>query len=260
MSTRGAYGYYVDGEEKIELSHSDSYPGGLGCDIVNYILRKTNEDLVRDAKRCVVWDKTERDEVCTSNSESLLGFEVLIDYSAFMLDGLFCEWAYVLNVDSLKLEIYCGFAKCIGRGRYNHYKEKNQKNGSYPGVALVAELPFDLIRLVNSSARLKSLYGDRLMNMVDHKANYLVRLQERELGWNAPSDEDIAKYFLDITNLPLGDATSVTFENLIPGDHFELKGKVYLKVNSNSTNALNLTDYSLHVVDNLEKVIKKSTD
>jgi len=49
MSTRGAIGVVVDGEKKVAYNHFDSYPKGLGNDIVNELklfkaqVKKTNK-------------------------------------------------------------------------------------------------------------------------------------------------------------------------------------------------------------------------
>jgi len=37
MSTRGAYGFRINGRDKITYNHSDSYPDYLGRNILNYI-------------------------------------------------------------------------------------------------------------------------------------------------------------------------------------------------------------------------------
>ncbi len=37
MGTRGAVGFVLDEKEKITYNHFDSYPSGLGCDVLNYL-------------------------------------------------------------------------------------------------------------------------------------------------------------------------------------------------------------------------------
>jgi hypothetical protein len=39
MSTNGTFGFVIDGEKKIAYNHSDSYPGGLGLDIRDWLIR-----------------------------------------------------------------------------------------------------------------------------------------------------------------------------------------------------------------------------
>ena len=36
------------------------------------------------------------------------GLEHMIDSSSFLADGLLCEWAYIINLDSSYLEVYRG--------------------------------------------------------------------------------------------------------------------------------------------------------
>jgi hypothetical protein len=65
------------------------------------------------------------------------------DSAEFVNDSLFCEWGYVVNLDSGKLEVYGGFwTKPHRLGRYA--KKDPSKNGYYP-IALLAE--FDLAKV-----------------------------------------------------------------------------------------------------------------
>ena len=41
MSTRGAYGFYKNGVDKITYNHYDSYFSGLGEEIVNFCRNTT---------------------------------------------------------------------------------------------------------------------------------------------------------------------------------------------------------------------------
>lgn len=40
MSTRGAYGFILNGEEKITYNHCDSYPSYLGINILKFLVKK----------------------------------------------------------------------------------------------------------------------------------------------------------------------------------------------------------------------------
>src|SRR5690606_5458243 len=59
----------------------------------------------------------------------------------FVGDSLFCEWAYVFNLDTGKLEVYRGFQKTPGVGRYAHLDLNPDHEPTYYGMSLVAELP-----------------------------------------------------------------------------------------------------------------------
>jgi hypothetical protein len=62
MGTRGTWGFVLDDREKLTYNHFDSYPDGLGADLLNWLR-----------------------------------------------DSLFCEWAYVIDLDNQRFEVYRGF-------------------------------------------------------------------------------------------------------------------------------------------------------
>lgn len=69
----------------------------------------------------------------------------MLDSCNFMNDSLFCEWAYVINLDDQVIEFYRGFnqnPKANGR-----YADKTNDYGStqYNGVALIGTIPFSVI-------------------------------------------------------------------------------------------------------------------
>lgn len=57
----------------------------------------------------------------------------------FAKDGLFCEWAYVIDLDKEKFEIYCGYSKSAVEG--NRFGVERNEDGYIP-VQFVHE--FDL--------------------------------------------------------------------------------------------------------------------
>ena len=175
MGTRGAYGFIVDGVEKITYNHCDSYPEYLGQNFKEWLSSKTIEEL-KDIARALelveegkdateemidyvndfenshnikildleVSDKDLKDVYCLFRNAQgdfdLLdeGFKYMINNKNFLLDSLFCEHAYIANLDTGMFEYYEGFSKESGKGRYNTLE--SFKNGYY-GVALVAEIP-----------------------------------------------------------------------------------------------------------------------
>jgi hypothetical protein len=154
MGTRGAFGYVgtVEGEEltKVTYNHWDSYPSVLGCKIVNYIKGKSFDDMRKDfskiqlvseedtpAKEQVeecslaettntdVGGQSEEDWYCLlrgaqGDLDKHANVGYMIDSQVFLYDSLFCEWAYILNMDTKELEIYRGFQK-----------DKNKVKGRY---------------------------------------------------------------------------------------------------------------------------------
>ena len=73
------------------------------------------------------------------------------DSKNFLSDSLFCEWAYIINIDTNCLEIYQGFNEDESApGRYASLKKDCDGDRKYYGVALLIEISFDKIRLMST--------------------------------------------------------------------------------------------------------------
>jgi hypothetical protein len=144
MGTRGLWGFVLDGEEKLTYNHFDSYPDGLGNTLIAYCrsvfeldggeaelckevrkLKLVNEDAkpTKAQQRKLAAAGFHDPNVSTGSTEewySLLrntqgdpratlrsGF--MIDKRDFALDSTFCEWAYVIDLDTGAFEVYQGF-------------------------------------------------------------------------------------------------------------------------------------------------------
>ena len=143
MSTRGAVGLIFNNEEKIGYNHFDSYPEGLGNEILTFLKGKTIDELKSIFSNITLVKNSDNDvwnwQKHTFNTEFL-------DESRFLIDSLFCEFAYIINLDTNKLEYYEGFnldPNAPGRYAKNNIKKNDEK--IYYGVALIKE--FDLIDL-----------------------------------------------------------------------------------------------------------------
>jgi len=178
MSTRGAIGFRIDGEDKISYNHSDSYPDWLGKSFVKQArklakvpdladkVRKlqmvdqndtpTQEQLESLKKAGIVpnlnvGNQSENDWYCLlrDNQGDLiqtLKTGIAIDSGPFIVDSLFCEYAYIINLDTRKVEFYRGFQEAKhGFGRYGHLKETYSSGSTYWGCKLVGEFPLDNI-------------------------------------------------------------------------------------------------------------------
>jgi hypothetical protein len=95
------------------------------------------------------------------NPAAVLEAGMMTDGEDFLQDSLFCEWAYVMNLDTLTLEIYKGFqTKPHTRGRYAQIPvalaHRLSRGGSradttYYPVALTAKIPFEEVPIKLSS-------------------------------------------------------------------------------------------------------------
>jgi len=172
MGTRGAYGFRHNDKDTISYNHYDSNPSGLGNKVANFLKEFTNIDdikkiigdikLVQESSKPTEEQKKEvmafglcdldvssrssDDWYCLlRNSQGDLsvytkGLNYMIDGHEFLADSLFCEWAYIINLDTEELEIYRGFNKDANAcGRYAYLTRK--KEYEYFGVVLERTIP-----------------------------------------------------------------------------------------------------------------------
>lgn len=186
--TRGAIGFRIDHQDKIAYSHSDSYPDGLGREALRFcremVLFDTEEgdkEAVRALALVGENDKPTPEHIATARMYNVINLGVgkesvddyycllreaqhdpgmylrlgfMIDYHHFLANSLFCEWAYIINLDERVLEVYRGFQTTESevKGRYREEleglvqkinSERGNDIGPYYSVSLIAELPFD---------------------------------------------------------------------------------------------------------------------
>lgn len=179
MSTRGVFGFRIDGVDKLIYNQSDSYPDGLGQDIVNFLskykgnfikliekVRKlqpvgqegsgnptseqiavcakhgvTNCDVdVRNADGTPSWYQLLRG--AQGDLVKTLKVGMYEDSTYFLADSLFCEWAYVINLDEQVFEVYEGYQKQPHeKGRYANMELDRERQVQYYPVALVRTFP-----------------------------------------------------------------------------------------------------------------------
>ncbi len=145
MGTRSLICVFKDGEYKVaQYSQWDGYPEGQGLDILNFLRNEfdrelfesklnmirfgTHEELYNQWKECGAGDSEwvsmevadKHTKLYPENSRDT-GAKILsiiqntnkpliLDNSlAFAADSLFCEWAYVIDLDKNIFEVYEGF-------------------------------------------------------------------------------------------------------------------------------------------------------
>ena len=181
MGTRGCWGFYQEKQEKVAYNNSDSYPSFLGNKILKFIQEQKIEGLknINDNLQLIKEEDLEKiidnQTICKVeqflplssqfkenltyqalseeiNDQLVLinqGFPILYDSYDFLFDSLFCEYAYIINLDNQTLEFYRGFNKqripnAIG-GRYSN--KTYDRAREYFGIILLKEYP--LLQIIN---------------------------------------------------------------------------------------------------------------
>jgi len=141
MSTRGATGFVANGKWYVTYNHSDSYPEYLGMHVLSFCKAVTNwkylKTLVEKVTLVDIHNKPTQDLIDKYSSYSdtsvnkqtledwycllhdlqgekilyeiaLGNVEHMIDGHTFLADSLFCEWAYIVDLDNLTLNVYKG--------------------------------------------------------------------------------------------------------------------------------------------------------
>ncbi|WP_181785607.1 hypothetical protein [Streptomyces phytophilus] len=160
MSTRGFISFAVNGATKTAYNHHDSYPDGLGLDVLRWareadlgaaktaaqalrvvtdVDEPTDEDIERLAPftNRTVGGRRERPDWYQLLRETqgsparMLQAGVIGDASEFPADSLFAEWGYVVDFDAQNFEVYEGFQKrAHTEGRFA--SPESDDNGYYP--------------------------------------------------------------------------------------------------------------------------------
>lgn len=189
MGTRGAIGFRVNGIDKVTYNHWDSYPSHLGVKMATLVAGATADELRQAARRVLVikgdepitpamkekyaqyadvsvGEQTTDDWYCLLRNlqgelkEYVYGdADVMVDGSDFLLDSLFCEWAYIINCDSETLEVYRGFVtEPFMPGRYANLKRERSFGGTeYHGVRLLRTIPWEALAMENAKDIMESI-------------------------------------------------------------------------------------------------------
>lgn len=177
MGTRGAIGFRIGGQDKVTYNHFDSYPDVLGKRVLECIrdvhpakmpppvfaIKLVPKESTPTKDEIKLYKKFHDAGVSTGSSTEwyslLRGAQgdldaylrkdlcIMVDSAAFLADSLFCEYAYIVNLDDGVLEFYTGFnKKPNGKGRYA--KLQTKPDDEYYGVQLMRTWP--LVTLHNA--------------------------------------------------------------------------------------------------------------
>jgi hypothetical protein len=177
MGTRGFMGVVVDQQVKLTYNHFDSYPAGLGLDVLHYMRGVPNEEIEitrslakllapvpetdptdTDVKRLETWTDLHVGSRTPDGRPSwyqllrrtqgdigaVLAAGLYEDAGEFAADSLFCEWGYLIDLDAETFEVYEGFQRAPHeKGRFAGLPQRAYAHGEFHPVALVASWPFD---------------------------------------------------------------------------------------------------------------------
>lgn len=177
MGTRGLVGFRVDDTDFLSYQQFDSYPSGVGQQVLDELKGLLTDfqiselrDRVRGIRLVNEHDEPTEEEQkqymatwenvsngndwysflreCQGHIRMWYDTGMMIDSKEFIKDSLFCEWAYIVNLDTLKLEIYQGFqTKPTKNGRYKARKSskwtpKYDGDEFYYPCEMIAEFAF----------------------------------------------------------------------------------------------------------------------
>lgn len=161
MGTRHLITVVKDGGYKVaQYGQWDGYLGGQGCMICEFLQERMDLDRFKVAlDKCRFLTQSEIDELNKTDWHSTHGYlsrdtganildviqdndgVCLVDQLNFAGDSLFCEWAYVVDMDNEILEIYEGFNKKPLSDCERFFGFKTEDN-DYEPVKLVAKYAF----------------------------------------------------------------------------------------------------------------------
>ena len=172
MGTRNLVAVYVDGEYKVaQYGQWDGYPEGQGALCLSFLRDEMDETIFREQLKNVRFGNEkemnslfEEFGADPSGSISMSNYDklkeaypelhrdtaakilkliqdgkvrFLKDDLEFAADGLFCEWAYVIDLDKRTFEVYTGFHKEPLTEKDRFYFLKEKEHGEYSGVHMV---------------------------------------------------------------------------------------------------------------------------
>lgn len=142
MGTRGTYGFRKNGEDKLTYNHYDSYPDYLGRKVVEFCKNHNVEALNEVFDKIVLVNERDtptEEQIAECIKNGFADFNVssgrkedwycllrncqgdleclanakdhayMTTSGDFIKDSLFCEYAYIINLDDGVLEFYEGF-------------------------------------------------------------------------------------------------------------------------------------------------------
>lgn len=178
MGTRNLTAVFMDGEYKVaQYGQWDGYPEGQGTVCLNFLRDEMDEAKFREELNKVHFgSEAELDSIFVEFGASMPGTISMDNYAKlkkaypelhrdtaaiilkmiqdgkvrllkndidFAADGLFCEWAYVIDLDTRRFEVYTGFHKEPLTEKDRFYFLKDKEENGYSGVHMVFSWSID---------------------------------------------------------------------------------------------------------------------
>jgi hypothetical protein len=145
MSTRSLTMVINEGKTKVaQYGQNDGYPQGQGKTILEFLQECDLEEFKEKLKEVVFLSPEEieqirGEEISVVNTDAKVlkliydgQAKKLVDNSDFAKHSLFCEWAYVLDLDKGALEVYRGFNREPLEKGDRFYNKKDIDKDYYP--------------------------------------------------------------------------------------------------------------------------------
>ena len=265
MGTRGSIGVIYKKEYKGTYNHFDSYPSGLGIEVVDFCNMVTKEngwdtfkenfskiEFINDKKPPTpeqiemykeyadlnVSNQSYEDWYCLlRNVQGAESFQEiykgklfhLSDGSNFIKNSLFCEYAYIINLDDMKIEFYQGFQKESQKG--NRFGET--PDDEYYPCKLVTSCSLEYIPTswasiyfyegINSND--DDEFGDKMCydkiepkkELIGAAKKYVLTLKQLDRK-KEEIQREIEKYELEIKKIKTGLDTTEALISTLPND------------------------------------------